>query len=469
MKHIQLNLSRRCFLKTSAVGVSATVLVGPLVLRGRAASTAANRKVNLALLGCGGQGRGDLGGMLSTGEVNLVALCDPDAAQLAKARVQTAGRGGETAKAYEDYRRLLDDAATIDAVLIATPDHWHAPLASAFMRAGKHVYCEKPLAHSIGEARGLRELARTSKVATQMGNQGSASVSLRRGVEVIKAGALGQIRAVYHWGIYTGRGHEGSAPGEDPVPAGLNWDLWVGPSAARPFKDKTYHPATWRAWYDFGNGSVADFWCHAMNLPVRALDLGYPERLVCNYDLSGRLAPGKPAVEYHFGARGALAPVVIQWLGDHKPPAEVYEPLAKSETFGGAFAGGVPSGLLIVGEQGTIHTSHWNTDGLIRLAGDREFARLTNHAGTKEVPQTLPRSRGHAQEWLAACRDEGQTYSDFDTGGKLTEIGLAGVLAQRTGRSFDWDGERMEAKDAPELARFVKPAQRAKWLAGGPR
>ena len=153
-------------------------------------------------------------------------------------RARTAAK---TAKAYEDYRKLLDNAASYDAVLIATPDHWHAPLCKAFMKAGKHVYCEKPLTHSVAEARELRELARGSKVVTQMGNQGSASASLRRCIEIIQAGALGQIREIYQWGIgVTAR--EGSAEGEDPIPAGFNWDLWVGPSAMRPFKKDVYHP-----------------------------------------------------------------------------------------------------------------------------------------------------------------------------------------------------------------------------------
>ncbi len=178
-------------------------------------------------------------------------------------------------------------------MLIATPDHWHAPLCKAFMKIGKHVYCEKPLTHSVAEARELRELARSGKVVTQMGNQGSASASLRRCTEIIRAGALGQIREIYHWGIGVSA-NEGSAAGEDPVPSGFNWDLWVGPSAMRPFKKDVYHPFRWRGWFDFGNGGLADFCCHAINLPMRALDLGYPERLVAQHE--GRQAdwPASP-------------------------------------------------------------------------------------------------------------------------------------------------------------------------------
>jgi len=454
MKHKDPVLSRRTLLKRSAFGLAAGY-AGPLVLPSRAA-VAANEKLNLAVVGCGGQGRGVMQGMLGSGEVNLVALCDPDAGMIDQARRAAANRGGAEAKGHEDYRRLLDDAATYDAVLIATPDHWHAPLCKAFMQAGKHIYCEKPLTHSIAEARELRELARAGKSVTQMGNQGSASESLRRCVEVIKAGALGQVREIYSWGIGVDA-REGNAEGEDPVPAHLNWDLWVGPSAMRPYKAGVYHPYQWRGWFDFGNGGLADFCCHAINLPMRALDLGYPQRLVTNFQ-DGRQAPGKAAVEFHFGARGSLAPLVLHWMGGQKPPAELLKPLAE------LFDGKVPDGLLIVGERGIIHTSHWNTDGLIRLEGEARLQRVAGHPGTKEIPQSLPRTSGHDREWIAACRGQGRTYSDFETGGKLTEIGFAGVVALRAGKSLDWDGEKMQAANAPEAQRFVRTEHREKWL-----
>lgn len=455
MKHNELSLSRRGLLKSSVLGFSAAVLGGPLVMRGSPATTAANSKVSLAVVGCGGQGRSDMSELLFSG-ANLVALCDPDASQIEKARETAAKNGGDGAKGFEDYRKLLDDASSYDAVLIATPDHWHAPLCQAFLKAGKHIYCEKPLTHSVAEARELRELARRSKVVTQMGNQGSASSSLRRCIEIIQAGALGQIREIYEWGIgCTAR--EGSAEGEDPVPTGFNWDLWVGPSAMRPFKKDVYHPATWRGWFDFGNGGLADFCCHSINLPMRALNLGYPERLVTNMDKSGQQPPDKPAVEFHFPARGKLAPVKLYWQGNGMPPAAVLAPVADvhKEKDGG---------VLIAGEKGCIYSSHWNTGALIRLEGEPRLTDVLHHPATKDVPQSLPRSKGHAQEWIDACRGEGRTFSDFDIGGKLTEIGLAGVLAIRTGRNLDWEGEKMEARNAPEAARFVRTENRKKWL-----
>jgi predicted dehydrogenase len=439
--------------------LGAAALGRPLILLGApAASTEANSKLNIALVGCGGMGRADMRILLSCG-ANLVALCDPDPAQIEKARADALRAGGKAtrdAKAYEDYRKLLDNAAAIEGVVIATPDHWHAPLCRAFMKAGKHVYCEKPLTHSVGEARDLRELARSLKVVTQMGNNGSASASMRRCTEIIRAGALGQIREIYQWGIGVAAS-EGSAPGEDPVPPGFNWDLWVGPSAMRPYKKEVYHPGRWRDWFDFGNGGLADFCCHAINLPMRALDLGYPERLVLNMS-GGRQMAGKPVLEFHFPGRGNLAPLKLYWQGAGTPPAAVIQPLAE------VYKSKTPTGIMIVGEKGCIYTSHWNTNGLIRLAGEPRLKDVLHHAATQDIPESLPRTTEHRQEWIDACRGQVKTFSDFDIGGKLTEIGLAGVLALRSGQSLDWDGEKMQARNAPQAARFVRTAQRTKWL-----
>jgi predicted dehydrogenase len=451
--------SRRSFLKASAAALGSAAFGRPMVLSGaQAGSTAANSRLNLALVGCGGQGRGVMRGLLSGG-ANLVALCDPDQEMIDKARADALQSGGEAtkgAKCYEDYRRLLDDASSFDAVLVGTPDHWHAPLCKAFMQAGKHVFCEKPLTHSVAEARELRELSRTANVVTQMGNQGSASESLRRCTEIIRAGALGPIRQIYQWGIGV-TANEGSASGEDPVPAGFNWDLWVGPSAMRPFKKDVYHPFRWRGWFDFGNGGLADFCCHAINLPMRALDLSYPEKIVVNMK-EGRQLEDKAAVEFHFPARGDLGPVTLHWQGSGKPPADVLQPL--TDLYGDK----QPSGLLIIGQEGCIYTSHWNTGGLIRLKGESRLTDVTQHEATREIPRSLPRTGNHGQEWLDACRGEGQTFSDFEIGGKLTEIGLAGVVGVRAGQSLDWDGEKMEATNVPEAARFVHSEYRTKWL-----
>lgn len=452
-------ISRRDFVRTSSVALGAAVCGGPLILtQAQANSTSANGKLNVALVGCGGQGRSDMRGSLNCG-ATLVALCDPDPTMIEAGRADALSAGGDatkSAKAYEDYRRLLDDASTFDAVIVGTPDHWHAPLCKAFMQAGKHVYCEKPLTHSVAEARELRELSRTCNVVTQMGNQGSASESLRRCTELIRAGALGQITAIYEWGIGV-TAAEGSAEGEDPIPAGFNWDLWVGPSAMRPYKKEVYHPFTWRHWFDFGNGGLADFACHSINLPLRALDLGYPDKVVINMQ-DGQQMADKAAVELHFPADGARQAVTLSWQGTGRPAADVLQPLTD------LYKDNPPDGVLIVGEKGWIHTGHWNDSGLIRLANEARFVRVGEHEATKHIPQTLPRTPDHMREFVDACQGNGKTFSDFDIGGKLTEIGLTAVVGLRAGKNLDWDGEKMEATNAPEAARFVRTEWRSKWM-----
>jgi predicted dehydrogenase len=441
------NLSRRRLLKASALAAGAVVMGGPQVLRAAGASG----RLNVALVGCGGQGRGDMKNVLGCGE-NIVALCDPDEQQIAEARKLSPALEG--AKAYADYRKLLDAEKSLDAVIIGTPDHWHAPLCTAFLRAGKHVYCEKPLTHTIAEARDLRALAKAAKAVTQLGNQGSATASVRRGTEVIRAGALGQVRDIYIWGAGS-IANEGAADGEDPVPPGLNWDLWCGPSPVCAYKKDTYHPQKWRGWYAFGNGGLADMGCHGMNLPQRALDLGYPDKV----EIPAKGAPNTPMVRYHFAARKGLDPVAIHWLGSTRlegDPAKdiiaVYKEVPRT-------------GCLIIGEKGSIFTDIWNKGGLLKLADEPRLTDITRHAATQSIPESIPRTKSHQGEWCEACKGQGKTYSDFEIGGLLTEITLSGIVALRVGRTIEWDGEKREVKGAPEAAKFVKSEWRKKWIA----
>jgi len=449
--------SRREFLKVSALAAGAVAFGPPLILRGAnaAATTTANSKLNIALVGCGSQGRGDIKNCIGP-DARVVALCDPDENQISAARTAI-GPGAKDAAAYGDYRKLLDDAKTFDAVLIATPDHWHAPLCKAFMKAGKHVYCEKPLTHTIAEARDLRDLAAHSKVVTQLGNQGSASSAMRRSLELIKAGALGQIFDIYQWGIgYSAE--EGNAPGEDPVPAGFNWDMWLGPVALRPYKAGTYHPHKWRHWFDLGEGGVGDFGCHSLNLPLRALDLSYPEQVVLNVK-DGQQFPGKAALEFRFAARGSLVPLTYHWQGGGKPPQEIMQPVVE------VYPEKTPAGVMIMGEKGCIYTNLWNANCLIRLQGEPRLKDVLHHPATQDIPLTVPRAKSHYEEWVNACRGQGKTFSPFQFGGLLTEIVLSGIVALRTGKTLDWDGEKMQARNVPEAAKFVRTEYRTKWLA----
>ena len=261
-------LSRRHFIKTTSLAAGAVAFGVPTLLR----AANLNSKLNIASIGVMGQGESDTN--YCSGE-NIVALCDVDSARAAKQREKYAG-----AKFYQDFRKMFDEMGKgIDAVTVTTPDHFHAIAASHAMRLGKHVYCQKPLVQTIYEARYLRKLAHETGVVTQMGNQGSAADGLRRAVECIQAGVIGQVREVHIW---TNRPiwPQGIArpAGADTVPASLDWDIWIGPAAMRPY-NKAYQPFNWRGWLDFGTGALGDMACHTVNMPFRALCLGYPTEI----------------------------------------------------------------------------------------------------------------------------------------------------------------------------------------------
>ena len=243
-------MKRRTFL------TAATASTAPLILP--RSVFGADQKLNIAFVGMGGKIQGHVSRANQLGH-NVVAFCDVDAGQNDRSLARHKSIA-QSVKTYTDYRLLIEKEKTLDAVVIATPDHWHAPICTAAMKAGLHVFCEKPLTHTIAEARELAELSRTSKVITQTGNQGSASANLRRSIELIQAGLLGDVSNVHVWHPAHGWPSGVSRPtGKDNLPAGLNWDFWCGPSPLRPYKRGIYHPGKWRGWYDFGNGSIGDF------------------------------------------------------------------------------------------------------------------------------------------------------------------------------------------------------------------
>jgi predicted dehydrogenase len=438
----------------------------PAPTKTAAAATTANAKLNVALIGAGSQGRSDMKILLAACKQNVVAICDPDEKQIAAAKKE-GGEATANAAAYTDYRKLLDDAKTIDAVLIATPDHWHAPLCKAFIKAGKHVYCEKPLTRTLGEARELRELARANpNVVTQLGNQGSAEQSVRRSVELIRAGALGQVREVHAWLTDTGRGADRPS-GEDTIPPNFNWDYWCGPSPYRPYKAGLYHPGAWRAWFDFGGGPLADFTCHIYNTALRALDLTYATKIeVQGEGLAKESFAKNTHLQMHFPARKqsdgdrTLDPVILHWYnGGLRPNDEQLKDVLA------AFPK-LQHGCLIIGERGIIWSSPWNTDARIKLHEDEKLRGVSDHEPTNEIAKSLPRSPGHMQEWVnAAINGKAKPWSDFDFGGHLTEIGLTGVLAVRVGHDLEWNGESQMATNAPEAAALIKPTYRRAWVA----
>lgn len=449
-------LSRRSAIKTAGAAAGSLLILPGGVLRGQEKKPGA--KLNVAFIGMGGQIQGHVSQILQLGH-NVAALCDVDAGQISGSQKRH-GAGVAKAAVYEDYRILLEKEKSLDAVVIATPDHWHAPICRAAIQAGKHVYCEKPLTHTIGEARQLRELSKGSKVITQTGNQGSASPNLRRSMELIAANFFGAITEIHVWHPPHGWPSGVDRPaGSDPIPAGLNWDFWLGKAPARPYKTGIYHPAQWRGWYDFGSGSLGDFCCHAFNMPVRALNLDYPTKIGVSGTELGRESFAKACtVRYHFPARGDRGPVKLNfYTGGDLPPDEATAQLRES-------VGSLPStGCLLIGEKGQLQSGLWNSDCLIRLKEDKRFVWAGNHPAAKAIPESIPRVKGQLDEWVDACLGGPKVFSDFDFGGHLTEIGLAGILALRLQKDIDWDGAKMKVPGMPEADRLIHVEERGKY------
>jgi hypothetical protein len=481
------NFTRRQFIYTTAVA-GAAAMTGCATARPRRVSP--NEKLNIGCVGVGGKGGSDVDGCASE---NIVALCDVDASTLAKQ-----GEKYPKARIYKDWRVMLEKEKNLDAVVISTPDHTHAVVAAAAMRLGKHVYCQKPLTQTVYEARLLRQLAKERGVATQMGNQGCAEDGLRRAVEVVHAGVIGSVREVHVWSNRPIWPQGMDRPdGEDPVPANLDWDLWLGPAPWRPFKSQWpesetakgkrgsrgyYHPFSWRGWQDFGTGALGDMACHIANMPFRALKLGYPTEIEAESPPMNKESwPLKSKIRFAFPAREGLAPVTLWWYdggnpapgnrykhdGNNKPPREAVADVAE-------MTGEVPSsGSILIGDKGKIFSGNdYGGSFHIKLAGDTELVASDKHEAVKAVAQTIPRNEfkggadlRHHLEWIAACKGGRPGYSDFANAAYLTEIILLGCVALKTGRKLDWDGPNMRATNAPEAAQFVKRVNRKGWKA----
>jgi len=464
--------SRREFIKTSALAGAAAVAM-PAIVRGQNL----NSKLNVAAIGAGGKGESDTN--LCASE-NIVALCDADkdhcAGQLKKY---------PQAKYYHDFRKMFDDMGKgIDAVTISTPDHFHAVATAAAIRLGKHVYCQKPLTQTIHEARQLRDLARQHKVISQMGNQGSAADGLRRAVECVQAGLIGQVREVHVW---TNRPiwpqGLGRPEGSDPVPEALDWDLWIGPAPTRPFKKGVYHAFNWRGWLDFGTGALGDMACHTVNMPFRALKLGFPTEIEAESSgMNQETYPLGSKIRFAFPTRGSLDPVTLWWYDGGKP-----EPTARGGHDGSnkpareitadveSLLGKVPgSGCLLIGDKGQMFSpDDYGARFFVKLKDEKEFITYDSHGGVTAIPQTIPRNRfrgesdvRHHLEWIAAIKENNPElcYSRFDIAADLTEIMLLGCVALRVGKKLEWDGPAMRAKNAPEAAHFVKRDNRSGWV-----
>ncbi len=430
-------IARRTFLKGAAAGG-----VGFIFLRDSrmAFGYSANEKLNIAIIGCGGNGRSNLD---SVAEENIVALCDIDDRIIADTL-----KAYPKARTFVDFREMLDDMRKeIDAVVVSTPDHTHAPAAAMAMRMGKHVYCEKPLTHSIYEARTLRDLARKHKVATQMGNQGTAASGFREAVEVIRSGAIGQVYEVHVWSNRPIWPQGVQRPMDTPpIPAELHWDMWLGPAPKRPYHPD-YQPFKWRGWIDFGTGALGDMGCHTLNMPFMALNLRHPVSVEAEVqEMTKESYPKKSVVRYSFAARGELRSTRLIWYdGSLKPPADLL--------LGRDLPG---SGILLIGEKGRLFSPD-DYGSSYELLPSEDFTDFVKPA------ETLPRSPGHHEEWLRACKGGEPAMSNFDYASALTETILLGNLAITTGEPIYWDAEEMRAINCPKADYFVNKPYRKGW------
>lgn len=455
MSKTRKRVSRRSFLKTGAVSAAAFSIV-PAYVVGANGQTPPNEKLNIAGIGIGGMGRGNLRACRSE---NIVALCDVDSGYAAKTFNEY-----PKAKRYTDYRVMLEKQKDIDAVVIATPDHTHAVITLAAIQSGKHVYCQKPLTHTVYEARKVTEAARASKVQTQMGNQGHSSESIRMVREWIQSGSIGDVREVHAW---TDRPDKGpwyaNFAARDlptnfpPVPDTLDWDLWLGPAKEHRYSP-AYHPFKWRAWLDFGTGALGDMGCHILDPACWGLDLVNPSSIVAEVkhhkpELAGVAYPIAATVTYAFPQRGNLCPVTLKWFDG---VFEVPRPPMLEE------GRQLPaSGAVIYGEKETIlHGSHG--------AGGARIIPEERMKSFQQPEKTIPRVKGgHEGDWIRACKDGNPASSNFaDYGGQLTEMVLLGVAAQRVpGVQLHWDAEKLEF-DNEEANRHLHTPYRKGWSLG---
>jgi predicted dehydrogenase len=435
----------------AAAGVAAFTIVPRSVLGG-AGNTSPSEKLNIAGVGIGGQGGHDVDQFK---DQNIVALCDVD-----WRHASACFKRFPNAKKYTDFREMLDkEDKNIDGVVVGTPDHLHAPVSIAAMKHGKHVYCEKPLTHTVREARMMAEVAREKKVATQMGNQGQAGEEVRLLCETIWDGAIGQVREVHVW---TDRPLNGTnkwywpqgidrPKGEDPIPDSLDWDLWIGPAPIRPYVNRVYNPFVWRGWWDFGTGALGDIGCHSLDPVFRALKLGYPTSVeACCTLVNDETYPVASRVTYEFPARGDLAPVTLNWYdGGMRPPRpSELEDSRRLDT----------NGALYVGDKGKILNGR-----LIPESRQKEYGK---------PPQKLERSPGHYAEWVIACKGGKPAGSNFpDHAGLLAQVVLMGNIAIRPalkeravfGTKLLWDAKEFKFTNMPEANQYLTKEYREGW------
>ncbi|MEO7297213.1 MAG: Gfo/Idh/MocA family oxidoreductase [Verrucomicrobiota bacterium] len=428
---MKYQITRRQFIGKASVAAAGVFFIGKASSFGRN-RISPNEKLNIGCIGVEHRAGADLKEVSSQ---NIVALCDIDDDYLARV-----GKTYPGAQTYNDFRKLLDQKG-LDAVVIGTPDHTHAFATVAALKSGRHVYCEKPLTHTISEARIVAETARKHKRVTQMGNQIHASNNYRRVVELIQSGAIGEVREVHVWvdAVYGNTGK----PKPAPVPANLHYDLWLGPIEPVPYSPN-YIPVAWRNYWAFGGGTMTDFCCHHMDLSHWALDLRHAESVEAEGPPVDEIeVPVWLIVTFKYPARGSKPPVKLVWYqGGKRPPF----PEASHENW-------ADNGSLFIGSKGKLQSSYGN-HRLLPEADFKDFVRPTPF---------IPNSIGHHEEWIAACKTGGATTCNFEYGGALTETGLLGNVAYRVGKKIEWDAQKMRAKNCPEADQYIQHHYRKGW------
>lgn len=438
--------TRRHFLLTAAACGAAGFGLKPSLAFQK--PPAASERLRVGAIGLAGQGNSDLTAIAAAG-AEIVALCD-----VHEGRVETRNKTKvypiaeqrkryPRAKFYTDFRKMID-AGGLDAVMVATPDHTHAHPTVLALKNDLHVFCEKPLTHTVAEARLVAQLAAKHKRVTQMGTQIHAGDNYRRVVELVQGGAVGDVKEVHVW-VDTAWGG-GNRPKDTPaVPAGLDWDLWLGPAPQRPYHS-AYVPFFWRRWWDFGGGTLNDMACHYMDLPFWALDLRHPTHVEAEGPKPHpETAPLGLIVHYDFPARGKMPACKLSWYDAGKRPKLVTDGTALDWR----------SGVLFVGSKGMLQANY----------SQRKLLPEKQYAGYAAPKPSLASSVGHYKEWVEACKSGGKTTCNFDYSGALTEAVLLGTVAYRLGKGFDWDAKKLEASEKG-AEKYIRKEYRKGWELG---
>jgi predicted dehydrogenase len=467
MKPISKN-PRREFIKNSLGSLAAITIIPRYVLGGKG-FTPPSDKVNIGIIGAGGQSIYSISELLKLEDVQLISIADPsnywtndilyssDTGRGPTKKFIEAFYSGKTPNykiaEYEDFRVMLEKVKPLDAVVCATPDNTHAYVSIFAMRAGKHIYCEKPLAHNIWEVRKMRDVARETGLATQMGNQGTSQDNLRLTVEYLRAGAIGTVRESHSW-VSATRWLPGlnRFPEEStPIPDGFNWDLWLGPTSWHPY-NKVYTPVKWRDFWDFGCGALGDFGCHDMNSAAWAFNLQRPESVEvapAGNNGSTVIAPYGEIGYFKFAAKGEQPSYKLTWFSGGLRP-DLPELLPEDIKL-------VSRGALFIGDKGII----LNNGGID--SAPQIFPESLRDSFTPPSP-TIPRSKGHHREWIDSIKGGPAAMSNFEYAARLTEIVLLGVLSLRLGgKKVYWDATNMKAKGLPEADNIIQEPVRKGW------